>query len=114
MSDSERLQAWYHDGQPSHVHDAFHASANDGRRESFAYGTATRRPALFEDYVPAYRAGRVYRLRHPNRSWAQASHDIGREWGRLRGVSRLSWTDALPAVQAAWEHVDPPGPDAWH
>jgi hypothetical protein len=59
----------------------------------------------YDDYAPAYRAGTVDRLNH-NRSWDDAESILETLWNRHKGTSRLSWSEARQAMQAAWLHTD--------
>ena len=107
MTDFERLEGWTLDGNPVHRHDPDSLSFDEDVywHESYRHQATFDRHALYEDYSPAYRAGYLYRMRHQNRSWEQAEHDLSCGWEKIRGVSRLAWSDARPAVRAAWEHV---------
>lgn len=68
--------------------------------------------ADYEDYRPAYRFGTWARAAHPARDWdAQLEADLGRDWLRARGGSRLSWPQARAAVRSAWDHAGSPPPD---
>lgn len=58
----------------------------------------------FDDYAPAYRAGRDARAKAGGKSWAEAENALRADWHRLKGGSRLSWEEASAACQAAWFH----------
>lgn len=58
----------------------------------------------FDDYAPAYRAGREAAGQAGGRSWADAENALRANWDRLKGGSRLSWDEASAACQAAWYH----------
>lgn len=57
----------------------------------------------FDDYAPAYRAGRDA-ARAGGKSWAESENALRADWHRLKGGSRLSWEEASAACQAAWYH----------
>jgi hypothetical protein len=108
MSSLERHEARSIEGQPVYRYDAegLGVAEEEGHgHDSCSHGATFDRHALNEDYSPAYRAGYLYRMRHPNRTWEQAEHDLSLRWDRLRGFSRFAWNDAMPAARAAWEHV---------
>lgn len=58
----------------------------------------------FDDYAPAYRAGREAAAKAGGTSWADAENALRADWNRLKGSSRLSWEEASAASQAAWYH----------
>ena len=59
----------------------------------------------FEDFGPAYRAGWESHATHPGRDFADIEHELGRDWQRARGASKLSWERAKLAVKDAWHRV---------
>lgn len=61
----------------------------------------------FDDYRPAYRYGTYARSRYGNRTWDSGlENDLGRDWDRYKGSSRLSWDKAKLAVRDAWHGVE--------
>ena len=59
-----------------------------------------------DDYRPAYEYGWTSRGRYADRSFDQVESDLGREWDRARGRSRLSWDRAKHATRDAWHRVE--------
>ena len=59
----------------------------------------------FDDYGPAYRAG-YESVREGRLDWNDARADWERRWDAEHAQSRLNWTDAEPAVKAAWERAN--------
>jgi hypothetical protein len=66
------------------------------------------RPGLgYDDYGPAYRVGYTAPLRRVG-SFDQLEDSLRLDWERVKGRSRLSWSEAREAVIAAWERVSEP------
>lgn len=59
----------------------------------------------YDDYAPAYRAG-YKSVRDGIVDWDDARSDWERRWQAERAQSRLGWTEAEPAVKAAWERAN--------
>lgn len=58
------------------------------------------------DYSPAYRLGYENRARYgSNARFEDAETDLGRDWERLKGNSRLKWEQAKDATRDAWNRV---------
>lgn len=57
-----------------------------------------------DDYAVAYRVGYQGRSRHTG-SYADHENDLGVEWERVKGNSRLTWDQAKAAIREAWEHA---------
>jgi hypothetical protein len=63
--------------------------------------------ASFDDYRPAYRYGLYARGHHGDRQWDDSlESDLGRDWDRHRGASKLSWDNAKHAVRDAWHSLE--------
>lgn len=60
----------------------------------------------WDDYAPAYRYGLDTYTTHGGQPFATAASALAEDWGRVRGVSRLSWEQAQPAVEHAWRELD--------
>ena len=58
----------------------------------------------YDDYDPAYALGYNSRDRYQG-SFDDADRDLGNEWSRVKGNSRLSWDQAKMASRAAWDKV---------
>jgi len=61
----------------------------------------------YDDYGPAYRVGYTGPLRREG-SFADLEDTLRQDWERVKGRSRLSWTEARQAIAAAWERVREP------
>ena len=65
------------------------------------------RPELsYDDYSPAYRVGYTAPLRREG-SFAALEPALQQDWMRVKGPSRLTWSEARQATRAAWERVVP-------
>jgi len=78
--------------------DAYWADAYQ-REPYFAQGYT------YDDYALAYRAG-YQSVRDGIVDWNDARSDWERRWEAERAESRLGWTQAEPAVKAAWERAN--------
>jgi phage tail tape-measure protein len=59
----------------------------------------------FDEYEPAYRTGWEGRSEDSDRSFEDAESDLAKRYESSRGSSTLGWTDAKPAVRAAWDRT---------
>ena len=59
----------------------------------------------YEDYAPAYCVGYSGCTQYGG-SFEEAEKSLCANWLRVKGDSRLSWQEALPAVRAAWLRVE--------
>jgi uncharacterized protein YcfJ len=57
----------------------------------------------YDDYLQAYRTGAEGFDADPDKTFAELEAQLQDDYLMNRGRSRLSWTDARPAVLAAWE-----------
>lgn len=58
------------------------------------------------DYSAAYRLGYENRSRYgSNARFEDAESDLGRDWERLKGNSRLKWEQAKEATRDAWNRI---------
>ena len=58
----------------------------------------------FEDYAPAFCVGYVGYAQYGG-SYEDAEKSLCANWERIKGDSRLSLDDALPAMRAAWARI---------
>jgi len=58
----------------------------------------------YDDYGPAYEYGWTSWGLYPG-SFERVESDLGRHWDAWRGGSALTWPEARPAAQAAWERA---------
>jgi hypothetical protein len=97
-------------------HDKFAGSAPAGKAFDTAEGEFWRKQyelegyfdqgMTYDDYEPAYRFGYESYKRYPDRKFADIEHDIGGQWDKVKGKSRLAWERAKHAVRAAWDRVE--------
>lgn len=60
----------------------------------------------YEEYSPAYQYGWEARSKSGKHTFEDAESDLGRDWDRVKGASRLKWEQAKQAARDAWHHVD--------
>jgi hypothetical protein len=58
----------------------------------------------YEDYAPAYCVGYMGFLQYGG-EFDDAERSLHANWERIRGDSRLTLEEALPAMRAAWSRV---------
>jgi len=58
-----------------------------------------------QDYAPAYRYGWEAYPRYPGRTFEEVESELGTEWDRSRGESRLDWDRARHATRDSWQRV---------
>jgi hypothetical protein len=56
----------------------------------------------FNDYSPAYMMGYESRSRYQDRSFEESERELASRWEDSRGMSRLQWEHARPAVRDGW------------
>lgn len=66
-------------------------------REEFSY----------DDYAPAYCVGYIGFAQYGGK-FDDAEKSLCANWVRIKGDSRLSYEEALPAIRAAWDHASAP------
>jgi hypothetical protein len=103
---------------PATAHDMFQddpetnaAAAIDARREDYHWNRFFHlesyvRPGLdYEDYAAAYCTGYIGYVQYGG-CFEDAEKSLCSNWVRLKGDSRLSMDQALPAIRAAWERLE--------
>lgn len=60
----------------------------------------------WDDYAPAYRYGLETYRTHGGQPFEQAAQRLAQDWPQQRGISRLDWQQAEPAVAHAWRELD--------
>ncbi|GAA5115448.1 hypothetical protein GCM10023212_00150 [Luteolibacter yonseiensis] len=60
----------------------------------------------FGDYGPAYRVGYEGHARNRGRSFEESEQELASGWEETRGMSRLQWEHARPAVRDGWHRRD--------
>jgi hypothetical protein len=66
---------------------------------------ADRNYSYDEDYAPAYQYGWESSAKHSGRRFEEVENDLGRDWDRFKGKSRLTWDRAKNASRDAWDRV---------
>jgi hypothetical protein len=61
--------------------------------------------ATYDEYGPAYRYGVDAFTRYPDRSFDDVESELGRDWNKARGKSRLEWDRAKQATRDSWQRV---------
>lgn len=59
----------------------------------------------YEDIEPALKLGFDAYVRQPGHRFEEIAPHLKACYSRLRGLSRLEWSDALPFTAAAWAHL---------
>lgn len=73
-----------------------HARANGHRSEGLSLD--------YEDYAPAYCVGYAGFAQYGG-SFHDSESSLCANWVRIKGDSRLSYEQALPAIRAAWDRA---------
>jgi len=72
--------------------------------------TYTTRPytlgSSYDDFGPAYQYGWESRGRYAGKNFVDIESDLGRDWEKSRGQSKLGWDRASLAARDAWERID--------
>jgi hypothetical protein len=74
-------------------------------RDNFDTRPYVPRDATFDDYGPAYRYGVDSYARFDGRPFDEIDSEMGRDWDRVKGTSRLRWNEAKHAAGDAWQRV---------
>jgi hypothetical protein len=74
-------------------------------KENYASRPYVREDAAFDDYKPAYQLGWESRQRLAGRRFEEVESDLGRDWDKFKGKSRLEWDEARQATRDAWERL---------
>lgn len=61
----------------------------------------------WNDVGPAYRYGWESRMQHRDRTWDERmDSDLGSNWDKVKGNSKLTWDKARAATRQAWDRTD--------
>jgi hypothetical protein len=66
---------------------------------------ATKGDYTYDDYGPAYMYGVDNYSRYPGKTFDEVEGDLGRDWQRAKGKSRLAWDDAKHATKDSWHRL---------
>ena len=86
--------------------------SRDGARDEDAHWERVHsrecyyKPELdYEDYAPAYCVGYIGHAQYGGR-FEDSESSLCANWERIKGDSRLSLDEALPAMRAAWDRME--------
>src|SRR5688572_14537851 len=68
-------------------------------RENYAKRPYVEPGAPYDDYAPAYRYGVEVVRRYGDKSFDEVESELGDEWPRVRGDSKLDWSQAKHSVR---------------
>jgi hypothetical protein len=74
-------------------------------RENYVGRPYVTKGASFDDYGPAYMYGVDNYARYHGRTFDEVEPELGRDWQRAKGKSRLAWDDAKLAARDSWQRV---------
>jgi len=60
----------------------------------------------YDDYRPAYHYGAIARSRYPGKRFDEVESNLGAEWAKAKGKSRLEWEKAKHATRDAWDRIE--------
>ena len=84
-------------------------------RENYVSRPYVAKSYTYDDYGPAYMYGVDNYSRYQGRKFEDVESELGRDWQRAKGKSRLAWDDAKYAVKDSWHRLSdtveraPPG-----
>jgi hypothetical protein len=74
-------------------------------RENYTSRPYYEKGHSFDEYEPAYRYGWETRSKYADRSFDEVETDLGRDWDRVRGHSKMHWDKAKHATRDAWDRL---------
>jgi hypothetical protein len=74
-------------------------------RENYVSRPYVNKSYSYDDYGPAYMYGVDNYSRYQGRKFEDIESDLGRDWQRAKGKSRLAWEDAKHATKDAFHRV---------
>jgi hypothetical protein len=74
-------------------------------RENYASRPYVTAGESYDVYGPAYQYGWEARTRHSDKSFDEVESDLGRNWDRAKGKSKLKWEQAKAAARDAWDRI---------
>ena len=75
-------------------------------REEYRNRPYYQQGVAYDEYAPAYRYGWESRGRYAGKKYDEVESDLGRDWARFKGKSRLEWERARLATKDAWHRVE--------
>jgi len=74
-------------------------------RENYVGRPYVSKSYTYDDYGPAYMYGVDNYSRYQGRTFDDVEGELGRDWQRAKGKSRLAWDDAKYAVKDSWHRL---------
>jgi len=74
-------------------------------RENYVDRPYVSKGATFDDYGPAYLYGVDNYSRYQGRKFEDVESELGRDWQRAKGKSRLAWDEARHATRDSWQRL---------
>ena len=74
-------------------------------QENYRTQPYIRSEFTYDDYGPAYMYGVENYPRYHGRSWDDVEPEMGRDWQRAKGKSRLAWEDARHATRDSFQRL---------
>jgi len=74
-------------------------------RENYVSRPYISKSSTYDDYGPAYMYGVDNYSRYYGRTFDDVEPELGRDWQRAKGKSRLAWDDAKYAVKDSWQRL---------
>ena len=74
-------------------------------RENYVGRPYISKAYSYDDYGPAYMYGVDNYARYHGRTFDEVEPELGRDWQRAKGKSRLAWDDAKFAVKDSWQRL---------
>jgi hypothetical protein len=74
-------------------------------RENFSTQPYAKPGYTYDDYGPAYKLGWERASASSKEPFAARETELGRDWDKVKGTSRLTWETAKDATRAAWQRT---------
>ena len=74
-------------------------------RENYVSRPYVNKGSTFDDYGPAYMYGVDNYSRYQGRKFEDVESELGRDWQRAKGKSRLAWDEAKYATKDSWHRL---------
>jgi len=74
-------------------------------RENFATRPYVTQGNPYEEYGAAYQYGWESYMHHHHRRFDEVESNLGRDWDRIKGKSKLKWEQAKHATRDAWNRI---------
>lgn len=74
-------------------------------RENYSKRPYYSNDMTYDDYGPAYMYGVDNYARYHGKSFDEVEPELGRDWQRAKGKSRLTWENAKHATRDSWQRL---------